>query len=259
MRSHQLKVSIITPTLNSSTYIEECMTSVTSQDYNNFEHIIVDGGSTDDTLEKIRRHSDDRTHILTGEDRGIYDAINKGVLSATGEIIGVLNSDDSFYNESTLSTITLAFERTNCSLCYGDLIYISRDSKEKIVRLWRPGNFCRKSIFSGWMPPHPTVYARRKIYQEYGLYKISYKISGDYDFLTRVMLREKQVTYIPKILVCMRTGGVSTKGLRNLVRKSREDLLILKKHNLGGLLTLAQKILRKLPQLLNVKTTNTRN
>ena len=245
-----MKVSIITATYNSSNSIKRTLDSIASQHYNNIEHIIIDGGSTDDTLEIVKEHHNQIAKIISEKDNGIYDALNKGIKIATGEIIGFLNSDDYFNSKHSVSLIVDAFEKNNADIVYGNLLYTSdANGKSKTIRYWKSNEFEPKSIFWGWMPPHPTVYCKKEIYLTYGAYNQKFKIAADYDFILRVFkLSNLTKTHIPKVLVNMQIGGASNGSLKNIIIKTAEDYKAIKSNKCGGLMCLAFKNIRKLKQ-----------
>jgi len=212
-----MKISLITISFNSDNFISETFHSVKNQSFNNYEYLLIDGGSIDRTL-NIAKNQDHISKIISEPDKGIYDAINKGIKNSTGEIIGFLNSDDTFYDENSLKHIADAFDKdTDC--VFGDLIYT--DKYENIKRIWKGSNF-KKGVFKkGWMPAHPTFYCRRSVYEKLGLYDDSYKIAGDFELMLRFLEKHNiRSKYIPKTLVNMKMGGASNNGL-----KSKLDIL----------------------------------
>ena len=211
------KISIVTICFNSENSISKTFHSVKNQSFNNYEYVLIDGGSIDGTL-TIAKKQDHISKIVSEPDKGIYDAFNKGIKNSTGEIIGFLNSDDSFYDENSLQHIYNAFD-DNIDCVFGDLIYTDKD--ENITRVWKGSAFKKGAFKKGWMPAHPTFYCRRSVYEKLGLYDDSFKIAGDFElmlrFLEKYNIRSK---YIPKTLVNMKVGGASNKGL-----KSKLDIL----------------------------------
>ncbi|TXS90883.1 glycosyltransferase [Parahaliea maris] len=249
------KVSIITASYNSQDTVSDTIESVNTQDYENIEHVFVDGQSSDSTLEKIRALSR-RSRIVSSEpDQGIYDALNKGIQLASGEIVGFLHGDDLFAADTTVSSIVEAFSDPSVSAAYGDLQYVSRQDTTRVVRNWRSGEFTLKRMRCGWMPPHPTLYLRRSFYINKGLFDCRYKISADYySILTLFSDPKLYSVYIPEVLVKMRVGGASNASLTNIVRKSREDYAALRRSGIGGIGTLFLKNVRKLPQFIHTST-----
>ena len=240
------KVSIITITYNSAKTLENTLRSVQAQTFRNIEHIIIDGASTDGTQDLIARYRDRLAVVVSEPDNGIYDAINKGLRLATGDIIGILNSDDVLADPTTIETIVRKLEETGADIAYGDLLYCTDTSKlDTVVRYWRSNIFRPKELRWGWMPPHPTLYIRREAYLAVGEYDTQFRISADYDFILRLFSRNYHSVYIPNVLVKMTTGGVSNRNLRMICRKSSEDLRALRKNHLGGLYSLILKNVRK--------------
>ena len=244
-----MKISILTCVLNNEKFIEDSIKSFQNQNYENKEHIIIDGGSIDKTIDIVNRLKNNDISIFSSQDNGIYDAINKGINLASGDIIGVLHSDDFYADYNVLSSVNEVFEKKNVDIVYGDLLYVSKNKKLN-VRYWRAGEFLDKNIKRGWMPPHPTVFIKKEVFKKIGNYNTNYKISSDYDFLIRVFTNyDIRKQYIKKTLIKMRIGGTSNKSITNLFRKSFEDFKIIKKNKIGGLLTLLNKNFSKISQL----------
>ncbi len=215
-----MKISIITVTYNSKETIQDAIDSVLSQDYDNIEYIIIDGASMDGTIEVvneiIEKKSEKYIKFVSQKDNGIYDAMNKGISLATGVIIGILNSDDFYINNNVISTVANEFMTKNVGSVFGDLVYVRTDDLDKIVRYYGSASFHPKKMAYGWMPAHPTFFVKREIYELYGLYKTDYMIAADYELMARFLVRNKvSYSYIPKVFVKMRTGGVSTKNLKS--------------------------------------------
>lgn len=210
-----MKISIITPAYNSGKTIRDTIESVLSQKYADFEHIIVDGNSTDDTLEIIKEYEDrynGKLKFISEPDNGIYDAMNKGIKMATGDVIGTLNSDDFFTSEESLSKISEELDEADC--VYGDIHFVNPHDLSKPVRYYSSANFSPAKMRMGFMPAHPSFYCRRKVYEESGLYDISFKIAADFEFLLRtIYVRGIKTKYVPFDFVTMRTGGASTSGI----------------------------------------------
>lgn len=246
-----LKISIITVCYNSAATIVDTLRSVAEQTYPDVEHIIVDGGSGDGTLSLVREFRRHSGPLVSEPDRGIYDAMNKGLALASGEVVGFLNSDDVFADPGVLGRIATAFEAAEVDACYGDLVYVAASSSDRVVRYWRsrpyqPG-LCRR----GWMPAHPTFYVRREAYQRYGGFDDSLHIAADFEICLRLLeVHRLRVTYLPGVLVRMRAGGVSNSSLRNVIRSNREVSWALRKHGYpAGLLLILGKLVSKLAQL----------
>jgi len=250
----RLKVSIITAVYNNKEFIEDCIKSVLEQSYDNIEYIIVDGGSTDGTLDIINKYKDKISKIISEKDRGIYDALNKGIKMATGDIIGILHSDDIYAYKDVIKDVVETFKKENVDSVYGDLCYVSRNDINKVIRYWKAGKFNRNSFKYGWAPPHPTFFVKKEVYLKYGIFDLSYEISADYELMVRFLYKHQiSSAYIPKVLVKMRVGGKSSKNLFTSIKRRMEDYKIIKQHQLGGFKVLIFKNLRKLPQFIQRK------
>ncbi len=243
-------VSIITITYNSAQTLEQTLLSVEKQTYPQIEHIIIDGGSTDGTLTLVEAHRSRISKVVSEPDKGIYDALNKGIRLATGDVVGLLNSDDLLASNHAIEDIVHAFEQSDVDVVYGDLDYYDiTASGEQLSRHWRSNTFRSRDLRYGWMPPHPTLYCRRDVFEEHGVYNDTYRISGDYDFILRVFcVPTLKSIYLPKVLVKMRVGGVSNRNMRNILQKMREDYCILRAHHLPACFTLFCKNIRKIRQ-----------
>lgn len=245
-----MKISIITITYNSAKTLSRALESVQGQTYKQIEHVIVDGASMDGTRELIEAYAARYKNVrwVSEKDDGIYNAINKGIAMATGDVIGFLHSDDVFNSSDSIEQIAHAFERTDADIIYGDLQYCRAG---KVVRRWQSNAFHPRSLKYGWMPPHPTVYVRREVYQQVGSYDEWFRISADYDMILRLFKAGYKTHYIPSVLVSMETGGASNKDTKARLSKTQEDYLVLKKNHVGaGLLTVACKQLRKIKQFI---------
>ena len=219
------------------------------QTYTNVERIVIDGGSNDGTQQVLNQQSYALDRVLSEPDNGIYDALNKGIKYSSGDIIGVLHSDDMFANNKVLATVAETFFQTGADFLYGDLCYVRKGCVNEIVRYWKAKNFTYSLLNKGWMPPHPTVFAKRKVFDIFGEYELRYSISSDYDWMLRVLVNDNiNVVYLPEILVKMQTGGVSNRSIKNLIKKSFEDYEIVRSHGIGGIYTVFLKNLRKIPQ-----------
>lgn len=251
-----MKVSIITACYNSAAFIQHAITSVASQSYQSIEHIIVDGGSTDGTLEIINQYRPFFSHIISEPDKGMYDAMNKGIAKASGEVVGILNADDFYSNCDVIAQIAALFEDNSVDTCYGDLEYVDTFNTTKICRYWISGYYRAERFYNGWMPPHPTFFARRSLYERHGIFNLELGSSADYELMLRFLLRYGAKTaYIPDVLVKMRTGGVSNVSLKNRLRANRMDRLAWRINQLTPLpWTLYMKPLSKLGQFFRRKT-----
>lgn len=242
-------VTIITATYNSASSLEDCIKSVISQTYKNIEYIIIDNCSTDSTLDIAKTYSDNVSRIISEPDKGIFDALNKGIQIASGDIIGFLHADDFYANSTVIENVISKFEGNTCDSLYGDLQYVAKYNTQKIIRNWIAGDYKAKKLLNGWMPPHPTFFVKRKCYQKYGMFNLNYKIAADYELMLRFLGKHEVSTcYLNEVMVKMRTGGTSNKSLRNIVQKSAEDLKALKENNIGSYYALVLKNLRKINQ-----------
>jgi len=228
-----MKVSIITVTYNSGKYLEDCIRSVIMQGYPGIEHIIVDGKSTDNTLDIIKKYQANISKSISETDRGIYDAINKGMTMATGDIIGILNSDDILVDADVIESIVKVFEQNNVDTVYGDLEYVAANDTNKIIRIWKGRPFKKSRFRYGWMPAHPTFYIKRSLLQKYGYYENHYYTAADYEFMARYLYKNNlSAYYLPKLIVKMRMGGQSNQTLHKRLRANRRDYLAMKRNNI---------------------------
>ncbi len=238
-----LKVSIITCVFNRESTILDSICSVESQTYPLIEHILIDGASTDATLEIIKNHLNPKMKFVSEPDFGIYDAINKGILKSTGDVVGLLHSDDIYASHSVIAEVAREFSNPELDVVYGDAAFFRHGNAEKIHRHYRSDRFSPQMLSSGWMPAHTALFVRRRVFEKYGLYKTSYKIAADMDFVARIFkLGNIKSKYISKVLVNMRTGGVSTGGLKNTILLNREVLRALREN---GIKTNIFKVLSK--------------
>ncbi|GAB4384058.1 MAG: glycosyltransferase family 2 protein [Salibacteraceae bacterium] len=245
-----MKISLITCTYNSGETLADTFDSVREQVSPPDEYIVVDGGSHDNTLEIIAENSDIVSKWISEADQGIYDAMNKGIRMAGGDIIGFLHSDDILASKTSLKLIRDTFEAEKCDAVYGDLQYVKRNDPSEVVRHWKSCSYSPGLFLRGWMPPHPTFYLKNDLYVKYGTYDTSFKISADYELMLRMMAKHKvRARYIPEVLVKMRTGGVSNVSVKNRLTANREDMLAWRKNGLKpGLFTRFLKPLSKLRQ-----------
>lgn len=247
-----MKISIITAVYNRASTIESSVASVQGQSYGAIEHVIQDGGSTDGTLDLIERLTHSATCLVSERDDGLYDAINRGISRSTGDIIGLMHSDDFYAHPQVLAKVARAFEDPRVDGVYGDLDYVSASDTKKVVRHWRSGVYQPDLLSRGWMPPHPTLYLRREVFLQWGLYDTSFQIAADYDAMLRYLWRGRiHLAYVPEVLVKMRVGGVSNRSLGRILQKSREDYHAIRRNEVGGLGTLLRKNASKLKQFVN--------
>ena len=284
-----MKVSIITATYNCEESVADAIDSVLSQTYENIEYVIVDGASSDRTIEIIKEKTAgvEQLQFVSEPDTGIYDALNKGIAMATGEVIAFLHADDIYASSCVITDVVNVFlstnltNETNClsknesstelqshqdglpntehrtpntvsiDSVYGDLEYVKKDDVSKVIRYWQSGDCTEKKLKSGWMPPHPTFFVRREVYEKYGVFDTDLRIAADYDFMMRVLYKHKISTaYLPEVLIKMRLGGESNRSLKNIIRKSKEDLQAMKNNDMGGLFALLLKNLSKIKQFV---------
>lgn len=249
-----MKLSLITISYNSASTIEDTIKSVISQNYADLEYIIVDGGSTDNTLEIISKYKDKIAKIISEPDKGIYDAMNKGIGMATGEVVGIINSDDFYFGNSVLREVVNEFEKSKADAVYGDIVYVDREDTSRHVRYWKAGQYSEKKLNYGWIMPHPAVFIKKEVYNKFGLFNLDFKIASDYELLLRFLKNGMKVSYLPRTLVCMREGGYSA----NSFGKRREGWSELKKawciNNFSlPCFFIVRRILHKLNQYLFVK------
>jgi glycosyltransferase involved in cell wall biosynthesis len=244
-----MKISIITATYNCAATLGDALDSVAAQQYGNIEHVLVDGASTDGTLALLESRRGPLSSLVSEPDKGIYDALNKGIARATGEVIGFLHADDIYADELVLQRIADAFADPAVSAVYGDLQYVRKQDTDSVVRHWRSGVYSRSKLGWGWMPPHPALYVRREWYDRIGGFDTRYRIAADYDSILKLFSQpDFKAAYIPEVLVKMRVGGASNRSLKNILQKSREDYSALKLSGVGGAGALLWKNLGKLGQ-----------
>lgn len=228
-----MKISIITVTLNSEKYLQDCIESVRSQKYKDIEHIIIDGKSTDGTVDIIKKNKDNIACWVSETDRGMYEAINKGIRFATGDIIGILNSDDMLASDDVIGKIAKCFATSEIDSLYGDLVFVNPDNVAVITRVWKGVSYKRNRFNFGWMPAHPTFYMRRSVTKKFGLYENHFHSAADYEFMARYLFKHKiSSMYLPCMIVRMRTGGASNGNLKRRLRANRRDYLAMKKNNI---------------------------
>lgn len=246
-----MKITVITVCFNSERHIADALVSVDGQTHGDIEHIIIDGASCDGTMDVIRAHAQPWRRVISEPDLGIYDAMNKGLSLANGELVGFLNADDALADPSAIDRLAEAARGGDRDALYSDLVYVRAANPAQVVRHWHSGRFSRHGLACGWMPPHPTFYVRRSLLASVGMFDTGMRIAADYDFMLRVLTRPNVVVaHVPGVMVKMRTGGASNRSAAALWRKSSEDLRAMRRNRVGGLGTLLCKNLRKLPQFL---------
>ncbi len=247
-----MKLSLITPTYNSAATLRDTIDSVLSQSYAEVEYLIIDGASGDATLDIATSYGSAIHRIISEPDRGTYDAMNKGIALAGGEVVGIINSDDFYAHEGVLQRVMDIFEQHDVDSVYGDLQYVRADNPEKVVRHWRSGGYQLHKFLHGWMPPHPTFFVRRACYERYGSFNMDFRSSADYELMLRLLYKHRISTaYLPEVLVRMRTGGQSNASFRHRWHANREDRLAWKRNGLRPLPhTTWIKPIRKIGQYL---------
>ena len=246
-----MKISVITAAWKSEATVGDAIASVAAQTHSNLEHLIIEGNSEDGTLKAIERAAHPRMRLISEPDKGIYDALNKGVKNATGDVIGFIHSDDFLAHDAVLARIAAAFEDPEVEAVFSDLDYVAQADTSRVIRHWSTGAFHPRRLKYGWMPAHPTLYLRREVYERFGTYDTSFGIAADYDFILRYFSQATgQPVYIPEVFYKMRLGGVSNRNLAKIRQKMAEDLLAIRRNRVGGVYTLALKNLLKVGQFL---------
>ena len=248
-----MKVSIITTCYNRASTVRGAIESVLSQDYSDIEYIVVDGASSDNSMNIINEFKDKIALIVSEKDSGMYEAINKGIRLATGDIVGLVHSDDYLYDNHVITEIERVFEETGADFVYGDGLFVDSCDGLKPIRKWIGGNFHRWKLACGWLPLHPTCYIRRDVMMREGLYDESYKIAADSDLLYRYLFKDNlKVVYIKKMMIIMRMGGLSTDKEK---RKQMfwEDVRMYRSHGRWGIPTKIMKMCWKIPQYIEAR------
>ena len=246
-----MKISIVTVSYNAEATIKDTIESVLSQIGIELEYIIIDGGSTDSTVEIVQSFGDQINHFISEPDKGIYDGMNKGVQAATGDIVGILNADDIYADSSVLKKVMDQFQ-DGVDAIYADLVYVDAEDTDKITRTWISKPYKDGAFKKGWMPPHPTFFALKAVYDQYGLYTLELRSAADYEFMLRVIHKHKiSLSYLNEIIVKMRVGGESNASIKNRIRANKEDRMAWKMNGLNpGSLTFIRKPLSKVGQFL---------
>ncbi len=249
-----LEISIVTTVYNRRCTVAQAIRSVQAQAHQRVQHVVIDGASSDGSLQVIRECLGPTGVLVSEPDKGIYDALNKGIAMCSGDVIGVMHSDDFFADDRVLSDVALAFADPAVDAVYGDLDYVDGSDTRKIVRHWRAGTYRRDRLDWGWMPPHPTLFVRRSVVERWGAYDTRYRISADYDSILRYLGQGQiRIAYVPRVLVKMRLGGESNGSFTKVMRKSWEDWLAMRRNGvgrLGGVGSLAWKNLSKVRQFV---------
>lgn len=236
-KNKRIKVSIVTATYNSSKTVEDTIKSVLGQTYKEYEYIIIDGSSNDNTLDIVRKYEpffEGKMHIYKERDKGIYDAMNKGFQKATGDVLMLINSDDLFARPDALELVIKTFEKSpEVDGVYADLYYVSQDNPGNIVRVWKTCE--QKSMRYGWLPAHPTFYVRRECYEKYGYFNLNYSLAADFELMLRFIEKHRiKLAYLPEFLVKMRLGGATSKNLKNIYKQDIETIKAFKENGIPG-------------------------
>jgi len=246
------KISVITVSYNSAKTIADTLNSVAAQTYSNVEYIVVDGASTDETLDLVRQHRNLNMRLISEPDKGIYDAMNKGLEQATGEVVGFLNSDDFYADAAVLEKIANAFQDPAVDACYADLVYVTKENS-RVVRYWKSKPFTKGDFAKGWCPAHPTFYVRKSVIERLGLFDLSYKMGADVEFMMRYLECEQiRSIYIPHVFVCMRLGGASNINWKNIVLQNKSIFAALRRNGVpfSRMLFVANKVVSRFIQFV---------
>ena len=248
-----MKISIITVVRNNAATINDAINSVMSQTYKNIEYIVIDGASTDGTVDVVQRYLNKIDKFITEKDHGLYDAMNKGITLATGDIVGILNSDDMYFDKNVIENIVNTFREKKTDSVFGDLHYVDKNNTNKVMRHWKTSNFKLGSFAKGWHPPHPSFFVKKEVYDKYGLFDLQLSISADFDLMLR-LLEKHQISsvYLPKILVKMRTGGQSNNSIKNIIISNKSILRSFSKNKIkvNKWLYLFNRLMPKLIQVI---------
>lgn len=247
-----MKVSIITVVFNGASTLNSCIDSVLAQNYDSIEYIIIDGKSKDQTVDIVKSYGNRIDKFVSESDKGIYDAMNKGVALATGDVIGILNADDFYADNTVISYIVQKMKSTNADGAYGDLQYVDATDLNKVKRNWKSGSYQKGSFITGWMPPHPTFFVKKSLYDKYGSFRLDLGSAADYELMLRLIHKSGiTLAYVPKVLVKMRAGGVSNSNVSNRIAANKNDRLAWKINGLKPkFYTLWLKPLRKVLQFI---------
>ena len=228
-----MKISIVTACYNSAATIRDTLRTIQMQTHQDIEHIVIDGGSTDGTLEILEQNRQHIAYLTSEPDNGLYDAMNKGISKATGDVIGLLNSDDLFADHHALSHVASALNDESVDACYGDLVYVKHDNINQVARYWKSCDYSPQLFAKGWVPAHPTFYVKKHVHEQHGmLFNVDYKLAADYDVLFRLLFSHGiKTTYIPEVMIKMRLGGATNKSLKNIINQNKEIMRALKHYD----------------------------
>ena len=246
------KVSVVTTVLNGGNTIECAIKSVLGQTHPDIEYIVVDGGSTDGTVDVIGRYGGRVAKFVSEPDRGIYDGMNKGLELASGEIIGILNADDLYASDGVIEAVARTMQEQDADICWGDLVHVDANDTDRVIRYWKSSAYKQRKFRRGWMPPHPTFFVRKAVYDEYGVFDLAFPIAADYELMLRFLEKHKvRSCYIPEVLVRMRVGGNSNRSIRRIVRANIECYRAWEANGLRiNPLSIFLKPLSKVPQFI---------
>ncbi|MFC1664404.1 glycosyltransferase family 2 protein [Pseudomonadota bacterium] len=247
------KITIVTVVLNGVDTIAQTIESVKEQTHKNVEHIVIDGGSTDGTLDVIERHRNSIAKLVVEPDEGLYDAMNKGIQLATGDVIGTLNSDDYYANDLVLEKVGKVFQEKSIEACFANLLYVDKLDTEKVVRYWKSQSFQPGLFEKGWIPAHPTFFVRREVYEKFGGFDLTYRYQSDFELSLRFLeLHRIRSKFIPEIFVIMRIGGTTNRSVSNVIKGNLESYRACKLHGLKVTpLFFVVKFLSRVPQFFN--------
>jgi glycosyltransferase involved in cell wall biosynthesis len=250
-----VKISIITVTYNSAQTVEETIVSVINQSYSDIEYIIIDGLSDDNTMAIIEKYRKKINKIISEKDAGLYDALNKGIALATGDVIGILHSDDFYTNNDVIQNYVNVFQQTTCDAVYSDLYYVDRSQTDKIIRKWKSGDYSPGAFVNGWMPPHPTFFVKKEVYNKFGIFNTSFHTAADYELMLRFVHKNKiSIAYLPQYTIKMRVGGASNVSFKSRIKANLEDRRAWRINDLKPrFYTLYLKPLRKIFQFISSK------
>lgn len=248
-----MKISIITVVYNNEKTIKDAIESVLSQTYKNIEYVIIDGMSKDNTVSIIKKYEDKLGYFISEKDAGIYDAMNKGIIAATGDVIGILNSDDLYQDTTVINSVMTQFNQNpSLDIVFGDLLYVKSNNVNKIVRNWKSKSYNNNFFENGNVPPHPSLFVKKKVYNEAGLFNLDLKLAADYEFMLRIFKKHNfKSNYINKVIVKMRLGGATNKSFSNIKKQNKEILQAWKNNNLKApLFLMPLRIIKRLAQFI---------
>lgn len=226
-----MKISIVTVCYNSAATIQSTLDSVSRQDYPDIEHIVIDGASKDNTLDIVSKHTSANKVVVSEPDNGIYDAMNKGIKLASGEVVGTLNADDFYIANDVISEVAHIFKDPTIDACFADLVYVDQMDTDKVVRYWKSQSYTDGLFKKGWMPAHPTFFVRKSVYERLGYFSLNYKIAADFELLFRLVeINKIKTVYLPKVLVKMRLGGTTNASFSNVITQNKEIIATLRRH-----------------------------